>query len=196
MARRRDYRAEYRRRKQLAGERGFASPWFQRRAPRRLVRASDFGRLPKPALQTRSGALRVLDLARSRRMTIEQAALELDVPVELVRWWLPEALQPTRRGRTLSTKGDRIARLRPLLLEDESELTFVAVRGSRATDEADRVFDVQWRFVTGQANEAELEQIRGVRVSGRLVESDPERLRRMGDAGAVDPEKVYGELIG
>ena len=37
---------------------------------------------------------------------------------------------------------------------------------------ADQVFDIQWRYVNGQADESELDTIEGVRIGGRTVESD------------------------
>jgi hypothetical protein len=108
-------------------------------------------------------------------MTVEEAAAEAGVSMATVRYWAPEALEPKRRGRTLPTAGDKLTRLRPIVLEDESELTFLVVRGSRAADRADEVFDIQWRFANGHAAEAELERIRGVRIAGRTVETDPAR---------------------
>ena len=46
-----------------------------------------------------------------------------------VRYWAAEALEPTRRGRTLPREGDRMLRLRPLIVVDANELVFVTVRG-------------------------------------------------------------------
>jgi hypothetical protein len=192
----RDYAAEYRRRKQRARELGFPSDSARRLGPRRLGHVSDFARLPESARASRSQALSVVHRARAQRTTVEEAANELGVSVRSVRYWAGEALEPTRRGRTLPRAGDRLLRLRPLILEGENELVFVAVRGSGAADRADAVFDLQWRFITGQADEAELDQIRGARIAGRVVESEPDRLEHLARAGTLDSDEIYRELVG
>lgn len=133
--------------------------------------------------------------ARLDRTTVEAAAAQAGVPMGDVRYWAGAALEPTRQGRTLPREGDRLLRLRPLLVEGESELVFVPVRGSRVADRADAVFDVQWRYVTGQADEAELDQIRGLRIAGRTVESSPDRLDYLARAGGLDADEVYRELV-
>ena len=196
MARQRDYAAEYRRRQERAQERGFASYWQQRRAPRHLSGAKSLSLLPEKARQSRTDALRVVKLARSERTTIEDAASTLRVPLPTVCYWAGDALKPTRQGQTLPTRGDRLARLRPLIVEGESELSFVTVRGSKAADHADVVFDIQWRFLAGHASEAELEQIRGVRIGGRIVESDPDRLTLLARAGTVSVDEAYRDTVG
>jgi hypothetical protein len=196
MARRRDYAAERRRRDALARERGFASYSAQRRAPRRLTRPADFARLPERPRESRSKALSVVHRARTERTTIEAAANEFGVSMRTVRYWAGDALEPTRRGRTLPREGDRLLRLRPLILEGDSELVFVPVRGSRAADRADEVFDVQWRYATGHADESELDRIRGQKVAGRAVESDPVRLDYLARAGELDLPEAYREIVG
>jgi transposase-like protein len=196
MARRRDYNAEYRRRQQRARQLGFSGYSAQRRAPRRLTSPADFSRLPETARESRSEAFRVVTLARRQKMTVEAAARELGVPMSTVRHWAREALEPQRQGLTLPREADRQLRLRPLLLEGESEVTFVAVRGSRAADRADEVFNLQWQYVTGNANAADLERIRAVRIAGRTVESDPDRLGYLARAGAIDIPEAYRAIVG
>jgi hypothetical protein len=174
---------------------GFESEWARRQAPRRLRSVGDFGRLPEAARQSRTDALRVVGRARRERTTIEAAARAMGVDPAVVAYWAPEAIEPARKGWTLPNPGDRLLRLRPLLLEGDAEVGFVAVRGSRAADRADRVFDVQWRYANGQADESELAAIDGVRVAGRRVEADPERIRYLAAAGALNPEDVYQALV-
>jgi transposase-like protein len=196
MAGRRDYKAEYRRRQQRARQFGFPSYSAQRRAPRRLTGPGDFGRLPEAARESRSEAFRVVAFARRQQTTVEAAARELEVPVSTVRYWAPEALEPRRGGLTLPREADRLLRLRPLLLEGEREVTFVAVRGSRAADRADEVFNLQWQYVTGKADAADLERVRGVRIAGRTVETDPDRLGYLARAGAIDIPEAYRSIVG
>jgi hypothetical protein len=128
-------------------------------------------------------------------MTIEAAAREAGVDPAVVAYWVPEAIEPARKGWTLPNPGDRLLRLRPLLLEGEAEVEFVAVRGSRAADRADRVFDVQWRYANNQADESDLAQIAGIRIGGRRVEADPERIRYLAAAGALDTDDAYRALV-
>jgi hypothetical protein len=196
MAQRRDYQAEYRRRQQRARGLGFPSYSVQRRSPRRLTSPGDFGRLPEAARESRTDALRVLAFARDQQTTVEAAARQLDVPIATVRYWVPEALEPRRQGLTLPREADRLLRLRPLMLEGESEVTFVAVRGSRAADLADEVFNLQWQYVNGRADAADLERIRGDRIAGRTVEADPDRLGYLARAGAIDIPEAYRSIVG
>lgn len=195
MARSRDFAVEYRRRQNRARKLGFGGESQRRKAPRKLRSAADFGRLPERARESRSRALSVVHQARLERTTIEAAAATAGVSIADVRYWAPEALEPTRQGRTLPRPGDRLLRLRPLLLQGDGEVTFVTVRGSRAADRADAVFDVQWRYAAGAADEAELERIEGVRIDGQRVEADPERLRYLAAAGALDTDDVYQALV-
>ena len=194
--RRRDYKAEYRRRQEQARERGFRSYAEQRKAPRRIRNSKDLARLPIAARDSRSGALSALGVARRERISIETAASRVGVPVGTVRWWVPEALEPTRGGRTSPTRGDRLLRVRPIILEDAGGVDFIEIRGSGATLRVEEAFDLQWGFVTGQVDAAELERLRGVRAGGHPVEADPERLRGIAAAGGVDVPEAYRAVIG
>jgi hypothetical protein len=196
VAARRDYRAEYRRRQRRARQLGFESESQRRKAPRRLRTVGDFARLPEAARQSRTDALSVLGRARRERITVEAAARAAGVSPEVVRYWAPEALEPARKGWTLPRSGDRLLRLRPVLLEGESETTFVAVRGSRAADRAHAAYDVQWRYANGSADEDELRKLKGTRIGGQEVESDPGRIRYLAAAGALDPDPAYRSLVG
>ena len=75
-------------------------------------------------------------------------------------------------------------------------MEFVEIRGSHAARRAQRIFDVQYRFIEGNASEDELRAITGQKVAGRLVESDPERLRAIGEADGVDVVEAYREVLG
>lgn len=195
MARRRDYAAEYKRRQRRARRLGFESEWQRRKAPRLPRSLADYRLLPGPARKSRSDALSVVSRARHERITIEAAAVAAGIGPDVVAYWAADALEPARRGWTLPRSADRLLRLRPLLLEGESEVTFVAVRGSRAADRADAVFDVQWRYANGHTDQEELRQIEGVRIAGYRVESDPERLRYVSAGGGMDTDDAYRALV-
>lgn len=195
MAGRRDYKAEYRRRDQRARQLGFTGYSQQRRYSPKLRNTRDLARLPESARAARSDALHVIGIARERRITIEEAARREQVPMHVVGWWAPDATQPTRRGRTLPRAGDRLLRLRPVILEGDDGVEFVPTYGSGAARRADRIFDVQWRYAHGEAGEDELASIRGQRVAGRTAESDPARLVAIADAGSFDTEEAYRAVV-
>ena len=194
MKARRDYRAEYRRRRRQARERGFRSV-REMAAAKRPTSVQGFADLPDGARAARRAALQVVAFARLSEMPAEVAADELGVPIAAVHYWADEALGPTRNGKTMVKKADRLVRLRPLFLEGGHELEFVAIRGSNKAYDAVWVFDIQWRFVNGQADESELEQIRDVAFAGRTVESDPVELARVAAAGGFDPDDIYNALV-
>jgi hypothetical protein len=195
VAARRNYQAEYRRRQRRARQLGFDSEWQRRKAPRLPRSLADYRLLPEKARRSRTDALSVLNRARHQRMTIEAAAAAAGISPETVRYWAPEALEPARQGWTLPRPGDRLLRLRPVLLAGDDEVTFVPVRGSRAADRAHALYDVQWRYATGEADQSELHQIEGVRIAGREVEADPERVRYIAAAGGLDTDDAYRELV-
>jgi hypothetical protein len=196
MARRRNYKEEYRRRSERAHDLGFASEWERRRAPRNPRGIEAYARLGEGPRGSRSAALAVVYSARSKGTTIEEEAGAAGVPVSWVKYWARDALGRTRNGRTLPRAGDRLLRVRPLVLEGDDEVVFVGVRGSRASDRADRVWDLQWRVANDMADESELGVIRGMRIAGRTVETDPERLHYLARAQALDTDEVYRGLIG
>jgi hypothetical protein len=115
--------------------------------------------------------------------------------MERVRWFAGEALGPTREGRTMPTKADRLVRLRPVFLEGSDRVEFVTVRGSRAADRVSTIFDVQWRYLHGDASVEEVRALAGRRTGGRLVEADPDRLDVIGALGEANPDEVYRELV-
>jgi hypothetical protein len=87
-------------------------------------------------------------------------------------------------------------RVLPLILGGEDKVAFVAIRGSHAAARAQRIFDVQYRFIEGDASLDELENIAGLKVAGLVVESDPDRLEQLADRGDVDVVEAYRELLG
>jgi hypothetical protein len=195
VARQRDYKAEYRRRQELARKRGFPGYWQQRNAPRKLSGERDLRRLPEAAREGRRDALSVIHLARKTGAPVEAAARLQGVPMERVRWFAGDALAPTRRGRTMPTKADRLVRLRPVFLEGADRAEFVAVRGSGAAERVSAIFGVQWRYLHGDATEAEVRALAGKRAGGRPVEADPDRLDVIGALGEANPDEVYRELL-
>jgi hypothetical protein len=196
MARPRNHKEEYRRATERARQVGFGSVWERRKAPRNPRRIEEYAQLGEGARWSRSSALAVVHGARVRGTTVEEEAAAAGVPLWAVKYWAGDALRPTRNGRTLPRAGDRLLRLRPLVVEGEDEVVFVGVHGSRASERADRVWDLQWRVANDLADESELDQIRGVRIAGWAVETDPERLHYLARAQALDTDEVYRGLVG
>ncbi len=146
-------------------------------------------RIPPGGATLRHGSR--VSTALSRR---EQAAGLTGVPM-VVRWYAADALQPTRGGRTLPTKSDRLQRLRPVYVEGETAPQFVTARGSRDAGRLDDAFDVQWRYLHGEACDAEVRALSGQRAGSGRVEADPRRLDAIGALGEPNPDEVYRELV-
>jgi hypothetical protein len=195
MARKRDYKAEYRRRQELAQARGFKGYWQQRTTQRTPRGGGDLRRLPEKAREGRREALSVIHLAREMGVSVEVAAKLRGVPMQRVRWYAGDALGQTRNGRTMPTRADRMTRLRPVYVEGETTVQFVTVRGSRAADRLSDAFDVQWRYLHGDASGDDVRALAGLRAGGRLVEADPARLDVIGALGEPNPDEVYRELV-
>jgi hypothetical protein len=194
MARRkRDYKEEYRRRQELARKRG-GTYWQLRNTPRTPTgkQLTDLGVNVREA---RRDALSVIHLARDMDIPAEQAAQLLGVPMEVVRWWAAGALRPTRGGRTFPTKTDRLQRLRPIYVEGETRPQFVVARGSSEADRLDRAFDVQWRYMHGNATDPEVRGLSGQRAGAHRVEADPRRLDVIAALGEPNPDQVYRDLV-
>ncbi len=115
--------------------------------------------------------------------------------MERVRWFARDALGATKGGATLPTKADRLTRVRPVYVEGSDQAEFVTVRGSRAADRVEAVFDVQWRYLHGDATPGEVRALSGKRAGGRAVEADPDRLDTIGALGDANPDEVYRELV-
>jgi hypothetical protein len=192
--RKRDYKAEYRRRQELARMRGANGYWQQRTTPRRPT-GEQLKQVPEQVRDARRAALSVIHLARDTGLTVEQAAQLSGVRMEVVRWYADAALRPTRGGQTLPTKTDRLQRLRPIYVEGETSVQFVVARGSREAGRLSRAFDAQWRYLHGDATDAEVRRLAGQRAGSRRIEADPRRLDVIGALGEPNPDEVYRELV-
>lgn len=184
----------YERSKALASERGFTSVRTMRRANRLPRTAAELTGLPSPARGSRSAAVAAVARSRDRRLPLDVTGGLEGVSLATIRFWLPDAVGRTRHGRTLVTPADRHLRLRPLAVE--GEVTFVETHGSHAASRAMWAFGVQWDFIHGQATEADLARLRGLRIGGRLVEADPDVLEHLARAGEFRLDEQYRELMG
>jgi hypothetical protein len=193
MVRTRDFKAAYRRRNQLARERGFTGYAQQRRFERRPSQLAELMALPQPARDMRSKALGVTDLAQAERISVEEAADRLGVPSSAVSWWTAERLGPTRRGRT-GLNGRDALRMRPVVFKDSDRVEFAIGRGWKRR-ETERIFEIQWAAAHGMATDEELDWLRGRKVNGRAVVDTQAQLNEIARRGELDPDPLYAGLV-
>ena len=148
----------------------------------------DYQGLSESERTARSRALQALAIARREGRELEWAAGQAGSSMKDVREWVGDALRPTHRGRTFAKPWDSIARVRPLFFAAESDeepggLDFVVLHSSGEADEAQRIFDDQYRFIEGTANRSEVERHYGKRVADREVEADPDALIAIAQVG-------------
>ncbi len=84
--------------------------------------------------------------------------------------------------------------VRPIVLDEGP--TFVTTADPVTAGLVVDIFAVQWRYVHGDADPAELAQYRGIRFAGRLVETDSDVLDEYARRGEFDLAEVYRELLG
>lgn len=182
----------YERAKVLATERGFPSVRAMRRANRTPRRLGDLLGLPESVRDSRAAAEAAIRIARRERIPVEFAVRRQRTSIATVGWWFPDALRPTRRGRTRPTRADRYLRVRTFISGDQR--VFVAVRGSNAADAGQEANALQWLYLHGRADPRQLERLRGLRIGGRLVQADPDELDEIARRGEFDPDDLYREL--
>jgi len=181
----RDHKAAYARRNALAKQRGFRSYAEQRRFGRDPKNQADYAALPEFARGRRSDALDVLDTARRDKLTVEEAARRRGLPVAAVTWWAEPALEPRKAGAVRPKRGDRLLRVTPLIVE--GEVTFVTTRGSKAAATAQAAYRAQRESLEGKPGAtAALARFNGVRVGGRLIETDRDVINEIGRRGELE----------
>ena len=190
----RDYAREYAAARRRARERGFGSIRELRRLPRLPRTASQLADLPDEARGSRSAAAAAIGRSRESRRSLEETGAEEGVSVATIRYWFPDAVGHTRRGRTRPTRADRHLRLRPLAAD--GDVRFIETRGSRVAAEAYRIFGVQWDVLHGRLPPEALAKYTGVRIGGAEVVTDPTLLERLGNAGLFHVDELYRELLG
>jgi hypothetical protein len=132
-------------------------------------------------------------MSRETGLPLELTGGHEGVSVTTIRYWFPDAVRPTRRGRTRPTRADRHLRLRPLAVDNE--VTFIETHGNRAAAKAYEVFGVQWDVLHHRRPPEALDQYRGLRIGGRLVVTDVELLERLGNAGQFRIDEIYRDLL-
>ena len=189
----RDYRLEYAAARRRAQERGFRSVAAQRHVPRLPKNLAAHRSLPEEARWTRTATSRAIEMSRATGLPLEVTASLEGTSVATARYWFPDAVRPTRRGRTRPTRADRHLRLRPLAVDNE--VTFVETHGSRAAAKAFEVFGVQWDVLHGRQPPKALDRYRGLRIGGRPVVTDLDVLERLGNAGQFRIDEIYRDLL-
>jgi len=77
----------------------------------------------------------------------------------------------------------------------DGDVGFVVALDRRKAEEAEHVFDVQWRYIHGTATQAELDRLPRT-FNGHPVVRDGRELKRLANAGrfTIEPEQ-YAELF-
>lgn len=193
MTGRRDYAAETLRRNKLARERGFRSYAQQRRYAAKITKSKQVSALPKGARDRRTDALHVLDVARDRKITVDEAAAAEGVPLSAVTWWATDGLMPARGGVVTVSRGDRLLRRR--LLVSDGEVVLTVTRGSTAAKLVSDAWAVQWSYIHGDVPASALDRFAGRRVGGYPVETDTAVLDEMARRGDLaDLPETYRAL--
>lgn len=179
MARDRDRGAEYRRRDQLARERGFGSFYEQRKAGGAQVRGrADLERLPETAQLARRSALGTLADTRAG-IPFEQAARRNNITPQAARYWV---------GDELGTIADRTAR--QMVFYADGERVTATVRGSRAASTVG-AYQAEIRRWLHTGDPSGLARFKGVKVAGHVLETDPNAIARLARAGQLAVQDIY-----
>jgi hypothetical protein len=183
----RNHSAAYRRRNQLAQQRGFTSYAQQRRATRNPSSEAQLKALPEEARARRAEALDVISKARRLGITAAEAAVRDHVPLSAVVWWGEGALDKPRSRSPRVRKADRLLRAHPLAVD--GEVQWITTRGSRAARTAIEARKAQQAYLDGERGaERALARFRGRRVGGHVIETDPavlDEIGRRGDFGDI-----------
>ena len=192
MARKRDYKAEERRRNQLARARGFRSRAEERKFTGRIRNREDLYSLPPQAQQQRTRSLRAISAMRENpRLTIEEAAALEGTTPEAMFFHVRPALERSG-GRWRATKADRI--LRAMTVISDGKVVEVDVRGSRKASELSRYYSAVRRFVdTGRDDD--LRKFQGKKVAGVAYETDLDVIEMMGARSALPSDSIYREVV-
>lgn len=179
------------RRNQLARQRGFASYSQQRRAARNPSKRAQLKALPESARQRRAEALGVISDARRLGISVTEAAARDHVPLSAVVWWGETALDRPRSRAPRVRKADRLLRALPLVVD--GELQIITTRGSRAARTAVEAMKAQRDYLAGEPGAlARLARLRGKRVGGHAIETDPAVLDEIGRRGELgDVAEMY-----
>jgi hypothetical protein len=119
--------------------------------------------------------------------------------VETIRKHRPGAVRMGPSGRLIANPTDRGKRIRPLAVE--GDVGFVIVRGSEVAKRANSVWKIQYAFAQQPTpeNERALTKLAGTRLGGHTVETNPDTILTLADAGAfgeLDMAEAYRELFG
>jgi hypothetical protein len=154
---------------------------------------SEWQQLSDAERDERSAALSAVALARREGRPLAEAATVRGSSVDAIYEWAPEAVQRGFLGIPVVTSSDSIWRLR--LLYVDGELDFVEAHGSDEAELAERIFELQWEWIHGDADAGrELQQYRDTTIDGRLVETDLDALRQIAARGD-DPIDISNDLL-
>jgi hypothetical protein len=188
MARKRDNRAEQRRRNELARARGFRSRAEERKFARRIGNRRDLDRLPVRAREQRGHALRALSFMREDpSMGLAAAARQAGTAPEAVFWYVGEGLE-RERGNWRAKGGDRL--YRAMVVNSDGQMVAVDVRGSGKASEVS-AYHRAVRHYLETGDYYDLDRFADKSVGGVPYETDPSVLEEMARRRQLDIESIY-----
>ncbi len=163
------------------------------RSPGFLAGPDDWLDLDDVERAERTAALSAITRARREGGSVEDAAADLGIGMNVVRWWADEALGPTIGGTTRPTPIDDLLRIRPIGLD--GEINFAGLLGSDHADRAWRIFTVQYDYAHGRASADDLRALPAT-FAGRRVIRDPRELDELARRDEFSVEEIYRDLVG
>ena len=136
---------------------------------------------------------RVVSKIRGDKTSCTKASREIGVSPQTVKRWAASALKK-RNGRFTAKSSDQLFRV--LKIPDEKGVREIGVRGSRQATVLAEYWNALNRYLdTGRSEE--LERFKGVVIKGAdnneiLLPTDRAQLRRLGLAGVLSFESLYG----
>lgn len=147
-------------------------------------------RLTNAQLQAQSRALSVLGRMRRTGASLGAASREEHIDPRTVRKFVGKQLRRSRSsGRYKATKSDRLSR--DMLSPTSQGMAPVTIRGSKQASLLGEYLSTVGKFLRGKAKADALQKFAGKSVGGRSLITDPDVLRTLAHAGALQVDDIY-----
>jgi hypothetical protein len=144
---------------------------------------------PSQPVQARRRALSVLRRMRRTGVSLASAAREEHIDPRTVRRHIGDELRQTAPGRPYRpTKADRVRR--EMLAPTKFGMEPITIRGSRQASQLGKYLSAVRKFLhTGNAGP--VSKFDGKKIGGLSLITDPQTLRMLAHAGALQLEDIY-----
>lgn len=187
MARKRDYKAEYRRRIERAEKRGLTRSQARGHPKRGEPLASNIGRLPKA-----DDALNMAISRMRRGEALSRAAKTAKVSPKRLRRYLNLHNMATRQGRTWRIYDER---MRQVPIRSKGALKKITVKGAKAAAKAGGAWDAQGRMLathdTDRLSALQGEGLTDIHGQFHPFETDPNTLYQLADTDGDAFRELY-----